>query len=536
MTGDQAAASVRPHATSGIEHAAALHRAGRFDEAAQICSAILAAEPDDYNALHLLGLLRYKQGQNAEALRFVGAVLRRTPRSAEVLNNYGVILEALARHEEALVCFDAGLAIDADYLHALTNRAGALKRLKRHEEALAAYEAVLARNAGDLGALNECGSVLMRLGRPEAALVCYERALAIAPALAELHINMGLALRALNRFAEALASFAAAAAVEPERAEAHYGASLVRLCLGEYETGWRGYEWRWYQAGWAGSRRNFSAPLWLGDGPIEGKTILLHAEQGFGDTLQFVRYIPLVARRGATVILECQPELKNLLCNIAGVTQVISRGEALPDFDLHCPLLSLPLACRTELATIPANIPYLYPHEERVAQWRGRLPQNCRLRVGICWAGGLAHQNDHNRSIPLACFATVLSVSGMDFVSLQKEVSEEQAMILREHGVAQLGQEFQDFADAAAVVAMLDLVISVDTSIAHLAAAMGKAVRLLVPFSPDWRWQLDRTDSPWYPTMRLFRQPAIGDWDGPVERLSQELTDVLRRRAMPQSS
>ena len=167
-----------------------------------------------------------------------------------------------------------------------------------------------------------------------------------------------------------------------------------------------------------------------------------------------------------------------MLCNIAGVTQVISRGEALPDFDLHCPLLSLPLACRTELATIPANIPYLqYPREERVAQWRGKLPQNCRLRVGICWAGGLAHQNDHNRSIPLACFATVLSVSGMDFVSLQKEVSEEQAIILREHGVAQLGQEFQDFAAAAAVIAMLDLVISVDTSVAHLAGSDGQGRR-----------------------------------------------------------
>jgi hypothetical protein len=416
--------------------------------------------------------------------------------------------------------------IEIENASALHHQANTLMRLQRYDEALAAFETLLAGQPDHISALNDCAGLHTRLGRPEAALVCYERALAVAPRQPELHINKGTALRALNRFEEALASLAAAAAIDPGRAEAHYNASLVQLCLGEFQAGWRGYEWRWRKPDWANKRRNFSAPLWLGEEPIKDKTILLHAEQGFGDTIQFARYVSLVARRGAKVILECQPELRNLLRNIGGAEHVLASGEVLPDFDFHCPLLSLPLAVGTELATIPANVPYIRPPEERIAKWSGRLPQNGRLRVGLCWTGNGIHFNDRNRSVPLDRFAALLSVSGIDFVSVQKDVGESEAAILSEYGVNQLGQEFADFADTAAVIAMLDLVISVDTSVAHLAGAMAKAVGVLIPFSPDFRWMLDRTDSPWYPTMRLFRQSAIGDWDGPLERLRGELTAV----------
>jgi hypothetical protein len=416
---------------------------------------------------------------------------------------------------------------------ALCNQASTLIRLHRYDEALAAYETLFARQPEHIGALNDCGGLNMRLGRPEAAIVCYDRALAVAPRLPELHINNGTALRALNRFERALASFAAAAAIDPGRAEAHYNESLVRLCLGDFRAGWRGYEWRWRKPDWVKKRRNFSQPLWLGKEPVEGKTLLLHAEQGFGDTIQFVRYVPLIARRGARVIFECQPKLENLLRNIGGAEHVFASGETLPDFDFHCPLLSLPLAVGTEVATIPANVPYILPSEERIAKWRGRLPQSGRLRIGLCWTGNSTHLNDHNRSVPLDRFASLLSVSGIDFISVQKDVSEPEASILRHYGVNQLGQEFADFADTAAVVAMLDLVISVDTSVAHLAGAMAKAVGVLIPFSPDFRWLLERTDSPWYPTMRLFRQSAIGDWDGPLERLRREITALAHRPAKP---
>jgi hypothetical protein len=406
-----------------------------------------------------------------------------------------------------------------------------LKRLKRYDEALVAYEAVLAQDGDDLGALNECGGLYARLGRPEAAIACYDRALARAPRAVELHINKGTALVALNRHDAALAAFAAATAIDPDRAEAHYNASLVRLRLGDFAAGWPAYEWRWRKAEWATMRRNFAAPLWLGAQPIAGKTLLLHAEQGLGDTIQFVRYAPLLAGCGATVVVECQPALKELLRHSAGIAQVVARGEALPAFDLHCPLLSLPLACGTQLQTVPANVPYLRPQPERLATWRVRMPDTGRLRVGICWAGSSAHRNDRNRSIPLERLDETLSVPGIDFVNLQKDVSATDAAMLSRHGVVQLGQHFADFADTAAVMTMLDLVISVDTSVAHLAGAMAKATALLLPFSPDFRWMLDRADSPWYPTMRLYRQTAIGDWNGPLGRLTAELAAVARRRS-----
>jgi tetratricopeptide (TPR) repeat protein len=526
-------ASPPPQAVRGIQQVLALCQQGRVDDAEQILGAILAAEPDRLDALHLLGLLRHEQGRNVEALRLVSAVLSRAPRSAEVLNNHGLILQSLARHEEALACFDDAVALGTDNLGALKNRAAALKRLGRREQALAAYETILAITPGDLDALNECGGLYTWFGRPAAAVDCYERALAVVPRTVELLINKGTAQVAMNRFAEALESFDAAVAIEPERAEAHYNAGLVRLRLGDFENGWREYEWRWRKAEGTRKRRDFAAPLWLGDQPIKGKTILLLAEQGLGDTINFLRYAPLVAALGARVILGVQSPLKAIAATVPGVSMVLGDGEPVPQIDFYCPLLSLPLAFKTGLATVPANVPYLGPCEERLAKWRDRLPATGRLRVGVCWAGSSTHLNDRNRSISLDRFATVLSVPGLDFVSLQKEVGEPQAAVLREHGVTQLGQEFADFADTAAAVAMLDLIITVDTSVAHLAGAMGKAVGVLVPFSPDFRWLLDRTDSPWYPTMRLFRQPAIGDWDGPLERLRQELTAVGNRPVKP---
>jgi len=527
-----AQAKAAPSPAKGIAEAFAHYQNGRLADAETICAAILAAEPEHFDTLHLLGLLRHQQGRNAEALRLVGAVLRRAPRSAEVLSNYGLILASLARHEEALACFEDALANCVDHLCALKNRAALLKRLARNEQALAAYEAVLATKHDDVEALNECGGLHVRLGRPNAAVACYDKALAVAPRVAELHINKGSALVALNRFDQAMESFAAAVAIEPDQAEAHYKASLIHLRRGDFKSGWRDYEWRW-RTERAPARQDTAAPLWLGEQPIRGKTILLLAEQGFGDTLNFVRYAPLVAALGATVILAVPSPLKTIAATIPGVAQVLEEGETAPNVDFYCPLLSLPLALGTELATVPANIPYLRPCEERLTKWCEKLPQNGRLRVGLCWAGSNVHLNDHNRSIPLERFAKILSVQNLDFISVQKEVSEPQAALLRQHHVVQLGQEFNDFADTAAVLARLDLLISVDTSVAHVAGAMGKAVALLVPFAPDWRWLLDRTDSPWYPTMRLFRQSAIGDWGGPLERLRQELTAVAERPVKP---
>jgi len=371
------------------------------------------------------------------------------------------------------------------------------------------------------------------MDRFDEALASFDRALRIEPKVVAAHVNRGNAFLALTRMHEALASYSEAMALEPEHPEANFNAAITRLCLGDFREGWKQYEYRWQKKEYAPSRPSFPRPMWRGEKELHGKTIFLPAEQGMGDTIQFSRYVPLLAALGAKVMLGVHRPLIALMASVPGVSRIIGDGETVPDFDFYCLLLSLPLAFGTELATIPANIPYLRPPQERLDKWRGRLPATNRLRVGICWAGNSIHLNDRNRSIPLDRFAKVLSVSGVDFVSLQQEVNEAQAAILRDHGVLKLGQEFEDFADTAAVVAMLDLVIAVDTSVAHLAGAMGKAVGLLVPFAPDWRWMLDRTDSPWYPTMRLFRQPAIGDWDAPLDRVGQELTDLARRPARP---
>jgi len=524
----QAGAQPKPVSENGIAAAIALHQQGQLERAARIYGDILAATPDQTDALNLLGLVRHQQGRNIEALQLIGAALERADRSPDIRNNFALVLDALGRQEEALAQFERVLADNSSHVNALYNRAQTLSRLKREEEALAAYRNLLDVQPDHVGALNESSRLNMRLGRPHAALACYERALAIAPAV-ELHVNRGTALRALNRDDEALASFNAASALRPDCAEARWNASLVRLRRGEFAAGWRDYEWRWRKADWAGRQRNFSAPLWCGDEAIGGKTVLLHAEQGFGDTIQFVRYAPLVAAQGATVVLECQPQLKSLLHGADGVAHVIAAGETLPPFDLHCPLLSLPLAFKTELETVPSAVPYIRPPAERIAKWRDRLPSNGRLRVGICWAGSSAHLNDRNRSMPLDRFAKVF-VAGADFISLQKETRAEEGAILSAHNVAQPAAQFADFADTAAVVATLDLVISVDTSVAHLAGAMGKPVALLLPFSPDFRWLLDRTDSPWYPTMRLFRQPALCAWDDIIGRVRDGLVENVRRQ------
>ena len=326
---------------------------------------------------------------------------------------------------------------------------------------------------------------------------------------------------------EALASYAEALAIEPENADANFNAALTRLCMGDFReagnnTSTAGKE------GFGGSAANFRSRFGAASRTCMARPCCSTPSKVSATPFSSCATRRWSRRAAPKSCLRCNPR-SNRWRPLPGVSACWRTARRCPISICIVRCLSLPLAFGTELATVPANIPYLRPLEERMANWRQRLPENGRLRIGICWAGNSVHLNDRNRSMPLERFADVLSVPGLDFISVQKEVSEAQAAILSEHGVTQLGQEFADFADTAAVVAMLDLVIAVDTSVAHLAGAMGKAVALLVPFSPDCRWLLDRTDSPWYPTMRLFRQTAIGDWDGPLERLRQELADVARR-------
>ena len=439
----------------------------------------------------------------------------------------GLALQAMRRFEEALAIYDAGLGGASDDPVLRNGRGVALLELRRPAEARDDFERALAADPDCLDALGNLGNALLKLNRPEEALAAYDRAVTIVPNNAQLLTNRAVALRRLDRPQEALMSAARALAEKPDFAEARFVAGVTRLTLGDFAAGWRGYEARWGVGALALQRRNFAASLWRGTEPLAGKTILLHAEQGFGDAIQFMRYAPLVAARGANVVLEVRRELMRLAASLPGVATMVAYGDALPPFDCHCPLLSLPLAFATDAATIPADIPYLRPVGDEVAAWRARLPQR-RPLIGLCWSGERAYDNDVNRSMPLAALAPLLDVPAVQFVSLQRDLREVDATLLSQRtGVVPIGQLFTDFADTAAAIAALDLVISVDTAVAHLAGALGKPLFLLLPFAADFRWLRERCDSPWYPTARLFRQSKFADWTDVIEAVRRALTEVV---------
>jgi Tfp pilus assembly protein PilF len=495
---------------------------GDLERTQRLCAGILQHRPEDFDALHLLGMLNFQRHRMVEALHFLSQALKVNSGSADALSNLGLALAATGRAEEAIASYRNALRLAPDHPEILYNLGNACLELGRIDEALSSYDGVLARAPGHVGARVNRGNTLLRFNRPLEAIAGYDAALAAMPGHPQILTNRGHALRRLDRPLEALADFEAAVAAAPEFPEARFESAMTQLTLGNFDAGWKAYEWRWKTGAFARHRAQPAAPLWLGDTPIAGKTILLHAEQGFGDTIQFIRYAPLVAKRGANVICEVQPELLPLLSQLEGIT-VMAAGEPRPAFDLHCPMLSLPLAFKTQPETIPAAIPYLRAPLERVAIWRDRLPPG-HPRAGFVWSGQPSHNNDGNRSIALARLAVLFENPPFDCFSLQSDLRDADADVLRGlPNLIHLGSGFRDFADTAAIVSLLDFVISVDTAVAHLAGAMGKPVVILLPYAADFRWMRNREDTPWYPTAKLFRQPAFGDWDGVIDRLRDEL-------------
>jgi hypothetical protein len=413
----------------------------------------------------------------------------------EALSNRGVSLHELRRFEEALASCDRALALHPDHAEAHSNRGNALNGLTRFEEAAASYD----------------------------------RALALSPNYAEALTNRGVTLHMLKRDEEALSCYQRAVAMRPDFAEAHYNEGCCRLVTGDLHRGWQKYEWRWLLAEQrAEARRNFSEPLWTGAEDIAGKTLLLHAEQGFGDTIQFCRYVPLVVERGANVILEVQPALAVLMRTLPCAMQIIAHGEALPAFDMHCPLLSLPRAFDTELTTIPSTIPYLRAAPPAATEWLTRLNAMRRPRIGLAWSGSPTHKNDHNRSIALASLLPALAGIDATFISLQREIrAADAATLVEQNDLVRLGEELKDFSDTAALISNLDLVVAVDTGVAHLAGALAKAVWVMLPYNPDWRWLLDRDDSPWYPTATLFRQDETRAWESVLRPIRSALRQYV---------
>jgi tetratricopeptide (TPR) repeat protein len=515
----------QPNLSRLLRRARHAHDGGDFATAERLYNALLQQRPDNFDALHGLGRLHCQRGRLDTALVLIQSALRSDRGRADGFASLGLVFHLLRRFNEALASFDEGLALAPGNAELLSRRGVALLELRRPGKALESFEQSLVADPDHLDALGNYGNALLKLNRPEEALAAYDRALAVAPENARLLTNRAVALRRLDRPREALMSAGRALVISPDFAEARFAEALTRLTLGDFAAGWRGYEARWSVGLLASQRRSFTAPLWLGDEPLEGKTILLHAEQGSGDTIQFVRYAPSLAARGAgKVIIEVQRELAPLLSGMTGISAVIERGEALPSFDVHCPLLSLPLAFATELATIPAGDPYIAPPEAEVDRWRARLPRQ-RPLIGLTWSGDRFHDNDLNRSLRLETLSPLFDLPGVTFVSLQHVVRDEDAPVLASRpDVLAIGHEFRDFADTAAALAVLDAVISADTAVAHLAGAMGKPLMLLLPFAADFRWLRERQDSPWYPTAQLYRQPKFGDWKSVISMLARDLT------------
>jgi len=533
-----------------MQEAVSLHQQGRLRDAEKLYARAIKASPQNFDALHLLGLIKAQTGQMGEAYRLMSAAVKIKPDAADALVNLANVLHALKRNEEALACLDKALALRPGDLDAQLNRGNALSTLGRQEEALACYDAVLARNPARGDALLNRGAVLAVLGRPAKALADFDAVLAQAPNHAEAlynrgnalldlnrpgealetfdraltgapqHIrawnNRGRALQMLNRHDDAVASFEKAIAIDKNYADAHSNAALSLLTRGDLVRGFADYEWRWKRTGMTDARRVYKGRLWLGEFPLGQRTILLPAEQGLGDTIQFARYAPVLARGGAKIVLEVHPALKTLLANVEGVASCHARGEPLPAYEVYCPLGSLPLACKTDVTTVPSGIPYLHPDETYLAKWRTQIEQLPGKRVALAWAGQLSHPNDRNRSIDLKLLAPLLELAGVSFISIQRDLREGDAALLAQRGVTHFGDGLADMSDTAAIVALADLTIAVDTSVVHLAGAMGRDVWVLLPFSPDWRWTLTAERSPWYPQARLFRQPALGDWPAAI--------------------
>ena len=514
-----------------LQQAGALYRAGEWDGAEKLCTAILQLHPHQLQAIELLGTIAAQTQRMPQAVDLLGRVVMARPNDPVAHTNYASVLSLLGRFDEALQSSDRALQIKPDHAEAHCNRGAALQALGRPDEALQSLERALQIKPHVVEAHSNRGNVLQALGRFDEALLSYERALQIKPHYAEAHSNRGNALQALGRLDEALQSYNRAISLQPDFLLAYKNRAYAELLAGNFTDGWLDHEWRW--KGVIDARFPHGS-RWLGRESLIGKTIVLHSEQGLGDALQFSRYVKQVADLGATVILEAPGQLATLLGNLPGLSQLVVRGEQLPAFDYHCPLMSLPLAFRTSLSTIPAQVPYVVSDSIKRRFWMEHLGVWTRPRVGLVWSGGFRpNQPDvwpvnSRRNVPLAKLS-VLSNPDIAFYSLQKgEQAESELAELKAAGwqgpdLIDFTHALDDFSDTAALIDNLDLVISVDTSVAHLAGALAKPVWIMNRFDTCWRWLLNRTDSPWYPTARLYRQQRVGDWDEVIERIRIDL-------------
>src|SRR3984885_10614001 len=507
--------------SDNFQQALALLESGRIAHAQAAFEEILRKQPRHADALHLLGLIAARSNDPKKAAVLIGKSVQMDPGNPVAYLNRGAVLQELEQWEEALASYEQALALHPAFAAVYFNQAIAIQPDY--------HDAWLNR-----------GNLLVGLKQWDGALASYNRAIVIKTDSAVAHANRGNVLKELNRLDEARASYDRAIAIQPDYPEARTNRGVASLLAGEFERGWTDFEWRWkikHTANGREKHRTFRQPLWLGQESLAGKTILLHSEQGLGDTLQFCRYVPLVADLGAKVILEVQKPLLGVLAGLEGVSQWVGQGvdpgvrrevrkkSAAPETDYHCPLLSLPLAFKTRLDTIPPPARYLRGAADKVAHWQAKLGTASTPRRGLAWSGG-THRPEDSRRIPLADLIRHLP-RGFQYVSMQKELPESERQTLRSNPAVLDFADDLNFDNTAALCECLDLVISIDTSVAHLSGALGQKTWILLAFNPDWRWLLHRTDSPWYRSATLYRQESIGDWNGVLSRVAADLQRTI---------
>jgi tetratricopeptide (TPR) repeat protein len=561
---DRAIALQPDYSQAFCNRAVVLGLMGNFPEALSSYDRAIALEPKDVIAYCNRGVLLNGLGQKDAALASFDGAIAHDPgcfpahfgraallqerrefvaslesydraiaiNAADPLGHYnrGTVLRELGQWDAALASYDRAIALDGEFFLAHTGRANALWKLERYSASLDSYDRAIALNARDATTYNNRGVVLQRMGRLDAALSSYGQAIAADSDYAEAHFNRGTALEELGLVNEAIASYRQSVVINPDYPEGRVSLAAASLKAGDFGCGWTNYEWRWRATTGAvfKERRDFWQPLWTGKENIEGKTLLLYGEQGLGDSLQFCRYAGMLAERGARVVLEVPLPLVNLCGTLKGVAQVIPHANPLPDFDFQCPLMSLPLAFETTLDTVPSTTPYLSTDARDIAAWNTRLASKMKPRVGLTWSGRQTAGTNRKRHFPLASLIPHLPPE-MQYFCLQTDVNETDRKTLAENPqILEFRDELRDFSKTAALCECMDLVISVDTSIAHLSGALGKTTWVLLAFNADWRWLIGRDDSPWYPTMRLYRQKVPGGWNEVFERVAADL-----RRELP---
>jgi tetratricopeptide (TPR) repeat protein len=518
------------HAGAHFNLGNALRRLNRLNDAAACYVRTLELNPLDADVHHILGRVLVDVGRYDEAIGSFNRALELKPNCAEFHDSLGLALQRLGKNDAAIGCHRRAIELDPSNSDAHNNLGNALENQQNTVEAVACYRTAIELKPDFSMAHSNLGIALRELGEVGEAIGCLRQAVELSPDSAQILSNLATALWDGGFIDEAIDCFRRAMQLNPELTAVRVNHAYLTLLTGDFQNGWREFEWR-FTAGDIVARQ-FQQAQWKGQ-PLHGKTILLHAEQGLGDTIQFVRYGPLVKRLGGTVVVECQKPLVKLLATTAGIDRLIGCGDELPSFDFQIPLLSMPGIFRSELETIPANTPYLFTDPELCEYWRNRLSSVEGFRIGINWHGRAGRRESLRRDIPMTFFASLANLPGVSLISLQQNAGRDQwQQTMGSLPIVHPGDDFDTahgaFMDTAAIMMNVDLVITSDTSVAHVAGALGVPVWVALPFMPNWRWLLDRTDNPWYPTMRLFRQSSPGDWEGVMAEVGNALKNVLQ--------